>query len=122
MVDALWETEYISTLRMRATATPDENGEFLLAVEESLFAATLRDSYPTWEGAKEDVTKDWEEFLACIPHFNEELEEMREEAAYILWSAFVNPCGRVKRRSFLGLDIFRNVMHNIVVTACGSVW
>ena len=97
-VDALWETEYISTLRMRATATPDENGEFLLAVEESLFAATLRDSYPTWEEAKEDVTKDWEEFLACIPHFNEELEEMREEAAYILWSAFVHPCGRVKRQ------------------------
>ena len=44
-----------------------------------------------------DVKAEWEGFLANIPHFDPQLEERREEAAWTLWSFLVNPAGLIKR-------------------------
>ncbi len=96
-MDALWENEYMGTPRMRGRIDPDESGEFLLAVDESLFEGTLREEYPAYGEARAQMQADWEEFLSAIPHFDEALEKRREEAAWILWSSIVAPCGRLRK-------------------------
>ena len=94
-MDALWENEYMGTPRMRGEICPDENGEFLLAVDESLFEGTLREEYPSYDEAYASTQADWEEFLSAVPHFDEALEKRREEAAWILWSSIIAPSGRL---------------------------
>ena len=96
-MDAPYDWEALCTPRVRGACVPDENGEFLLAMEEFTSSGFVRDSYPTWEEAKAAVTAEWEGFLANIPHFDRAFEERREEAAYTLWSYLVDASGLIKR-------------------------
>ena len=95
-VVAPWNGKAASTPFVSGNITPDDNGEFLLSVEESVFAAKIRDSYPTYDEALAATTADWENFLSKIPHFSEELELCRIEAAWHEWSSLVSPCGLIK--------------------------
>ena len=95
-IRAPWNGKMGSTMIM-GNIKPDEKGEFLLSVEEGVTAAKVRDAYPAYDEALAATTKDWEEFLSKIPHFSEELEPVRIEAAWHEWSSMVSPSGLVKR-------------------------
>ena len=95
-VKADWEWESFSTPIVRAEVKTDENGEFILAVDESMYGGTVRPAYPTYEEALADVHADWEQFLALQPQLSEYPED-RAEAAYVTWSHLVGPSGLVKR-------------------------
>lgn len=89
-----WEWDTLSTPQVRGTVLPDENGEFLLAAEESLYGGVLRDSYPDYDSALADVRKDWSEYHAAFPPLSGELAELGEEAIWTLWSYIAAPAGR----------------------------
>lgn len=99
MINAPWNGATQSTPHVEGLVTPDANGEFLLAIDESVAAGSIRESYPTYAEAYERTTADWESFLAKIPEFTPELAVARKEASWIEWSSFIAPSGFVKRRS-----------------------
>ena len=96
-MEAPWDGEAQTTPWFSGTVEPDADGNFLLAVDESIYAGTLRPAYPTYAQALADVTADWEGFLARIPPVDPPLENARLEAAWCLWSYLLNPSGFVKR-------------------------
>jgi len=96
-MDAQWDWEQLCTPRVRGMVLPDENGEFLLALEETTYSGIVQDNYVSYEEAIADVKADWDAFLATIPHFDKSLEELREEAAWTLWSHLVDASGMIKR-------------------------
>lgn len=110
-MNAPWDLEKMTTPVVEGFIQPDENGNFLLAVDESEFSTRPRDSYPSYEEALSDANADWEAFLSGIPHFSKALDERRIEAAYILYSHIVNPAGRIRRPM---MYMFSNF--------CGSQW
>ncbi|MDR3334159.1 MAG: NAD(P)H-binding protein [Treponema sp.] len=95
--DSPWVWDELSTPRVQLDVNPDSDSSILLAVEEFPYAGWVRDSYPNYEEGLESAQKDWESFLATIPHFPIPFEEKRELAAYALWSHIVGPSGRIKR-------------------------
>ena len=95
-VKADWEWETFSTPLVRAEAKPDESGTFVLAIDESMFAGTVRPSYPTYEEALADARSDWEQFLSRMPELPAYAGD-RAEAAYVTWSHLVGPSGLIKR-------------------------
>ena len=94
---APWDGEKQTTPRFQGVVEPDADGRFLLAVDESIYAGKLRETYPDYDGALADVTADWEGFLAKIPPVDPPLENARLEAAWCLWSYLLNPSGYVRR-------------------------
>ena len=96
-MDAPWDGETQTTPEFTGIVRPGDDGRFLLAVDESIYAGALRAAYPTYEAALADVTADWEAFLAKIPPVDPELENARLEAAWCLWSYLLNPSGYVHR-------------------------
>ena len=96
-MDARWDWERLSTPIVRGDVLPDENGEFLLSVEEFSYAGHVRDSYPSYEEGLAAVREDWENFLALQPDLGEEYEDERREAAFMTWSHLVDPSGLIKR-------------------------
>ncbi len=102
-VKADWEWESFSTPLVRAAVQPDENGGFLLAVDESMYSGTVRQEYPSYEKALADVKADWESFLALQPELPE-YPEGRRLAAYVTWSHLVDPSGLIKRPSIFMIN------------------
>ena len=96
-VDAPWDGMTQSTPKVTGMLDPDENGAFLLAIEESVYAGKVRAEYPDYEAALADVTADWDGFFSKIPEFDEDLEYGRVKAAWTLWSLLVNASGIIKR-------------------------
>jgi len=96
-MNAPWVQERLSTPVVKAEILPDENGEFLLAMEEYRHAGATRDNFPTYEEGLADARADWEDFLKYIPKFDGTFNEKRERAAYLLWSYIVGPSGKIKR-------------------------
>ena len=95
-MEAPWDGEKQMTPWFRGVVTPDADGRFLLAVDESIFAGRLRPAYPSYEEALADVTADWESFFSRIPPVDAPLENARIEAAWNLWSSLLNPSGYIK--------------------------
>jgi putative NADH-flavin reductase len=95
--DAPWVWDELSTPRARLDINPEKGKGVLLAVEEFPYAGWVRERYPSYGEGLENSRKDWEGFLATIPHFPEPFEEKREAAAYALWSHIAGPSGRIKR-------------------------
>ena len=95
-IRAPWNGKTGSTMVM-GNMKPGEDGAFLLSLEEGVTAAKVREAYPTYEEALAATTKDFEDFLAKIPYFTEELKPVRIEAAWHEWSSMIAPSGLVKR-------------------------
>lgn len=95
-VQADWDYETLSTPHVLAEALPDENGEFLLAVEESMYDNMPKPSYPSYEEALADVTADWQDFVDHMPKLTGEFAELQPEALYTEWSFIANPSGRME--------------------------
>ena len=110
-MNAPWDLEKLTTPMVEGFVEPDEDGRFLLAVDESEYSTRVRDTYPTWDEALADANADWQAFLDIVPHFDPALEERRVEAAYILYSHIVGPAGRIRRPM---MYMFSNF--------CGSQW
>ena len=91
-----WDYGSLSTPIVCGTALPDENGEFLLAVRESLYDQKVADSYPSYEEALQDVTADWQDFVNHMPKLTGEFAELQKEALYTEWSFIANPSGRME--------------------------
>ena len=91
-----WDYDSLSTPFVRGTVLPDENGEFLLSVRESLYDQIVRDDYPTYEEALQNVTEDWEDFRSKMPKLTGEFEELHEEALYTEWAFLISPSGRME--------------------------
>lgn len=100
-MNAPWNNETQSTPHVEGFVIPDMTGSFLLAIDESVTAGRIRQTYPSYEDAYKATTKDWENFLSKIPEFTPELAIARKEAAWIEWSSFLAPSGFLKRRSIL---------------------
>ena len=96
-MDAKWDYERLSTPYIRNEVKPDENGGFLLSVEEFEAFGCIRKSYPDYEEARESTKADWEAFLAKQPELAPEYAEDRKEAAFMTWSNLASPSGLVKR-------------------------
>ncbi len=96
-MDAEWDYDRLSTPHVRGEVVPDENGEFLLAMEESEAFGRIRDAYPTYEEALADMTSEWEAFLEKQPLLAPEYAEDRAEAAYMTWSNLAGPAGLIRR-------------------------
>ena len=95
-MQADWDYATLSTPNVCGTALPDENGEFLLAVQESMYDNKPLDSYPSYEEAVQDVHADWQDFVDHMPKLTGEFAELQPEALYTEWSFLVNPAGRME--------------------------
>ena len=95
-MQADWDYESLSTPHVRGTVLPDENGEFLLAVQESLYDGKVRGAYPDYEEGLENVTQDWQDFVSKMPVLTGEFAKLQEEALYTEWALIVNPSGRME--------------------------
>lgn len=100
-MDAAWVAGKKSTPDASVFVEPDENGEFLLAIDESAYAGKIRAAYPAYDEALASVTADWEQFLACVPEVNEDLAHQRIVSSYILWSFLIHASGCAKRTVIL---------------------
>ena len=96
-LDAKWDFEGLSTPYVRAELKPDENGEFLMSIEETEAFGCIREQYPTYEEALAGTRADWESFLSKQPELVPEYSDMRKEAAFMTWSNLVDPAGLIKR-------------------------
>ena len=96
-MDAAWDFESLSTPLVKGEVLPDENGEFLLSIEESTHFGRVRESYPSYEEALADVTEAWNAFLNGQPQLSPEYADDREETAYLTWSHLAAPAGLSKR-------------------------
>lgn len=89
-----WELERLSTPYVRGELFPEEDGAFLLSIEETTDCGYVRDSYPTYEEGLNNVKADWESFYAKLPG---DEDKNKEKAAFMLWSMIERPTGRLKR-------------------------
>ncbi len=110
-MDAKWDWERLCTPVVRGDILPDEDGEFLLSVEEFTHAGYVRNHYPSYEEGHTNVKAEWEEFISHMPDLGELYDEERLESAYMTWSHIVGPSGLIKRP-----------LMYMMGTACGSSW
>ncbi len=94
---APYDMDKLSTPQVRGEVFPDENGEFLFAVEESRELGIVRDAYPDYDTGLRSAEADWERFLAAMPQLPGRAEG-RERAAFQLWSLLTDPSGRAAHR------------------------
>ena len=93
-MNAKWEMERLCTPYVRGEIVPEEDGTFFLSIDETEELGRVRDSYPTYEEGLAAVTADWKEFCAKLPGAD---ELNKEKAAFMLWSMFERPSGRLTR-------------------------
>lgn len=96
-MDADWDFDSLSMPLVKGEVKPDENGEFLLSIEESTHFGRIRAAYPSYEEALADVTKAWNAYFAARPALAAEYADDREETAYLTWSHLASPAGLSKR-------------------------
>jgi len=93
----------------RIEVAPADSGEWEIAVDE--FASTwVPRERPSFDACAAAVAERFEAFLAAMPPAPEELAEARELAAYVDWSATVEPGGLLRRPAML---MSKNWMCNV---------
>ncbi len=96
-MDAPYDMDKLCTPQVRGILSPDDQGGFLLAVEEFREFGYVRGVYPDYDDGLRDAAEDWERYLSKqppIPCFS----AGRERAAYQTWSLLTDASGRTKRR------------------------
>ncbi len=87
----------------------EENNEWEVAIDEFWSTWQPRDRAP-FDSARKQTADDFQKFLNCLPPCPEEFAAVRELAAYVNWSAIVEPCGLIKRPAML---MSKNWMCNV---------
>lgn len=80
-----------------ATLSPDENGNFEAAIDTFLTTWVKPDERLDFEDCQNKVANEYAEWIKGLPEVDEEYEKTRDLAAYVNWSAVVNPAGCVTR-------------------------
>jgi putative isomerase len=81
---------------MVATLSPDNNGIFEAAVDDFL-TTHIKPERPTFADCLAEVQKEVASWQNGLPGVSEEYTVARDLAAYVNWSAVVNPSGYIKR-------------------------
>lgn len=104
-VDTFWDWDKLRSTRAIFDFLPNEEGKMEGIIEEFSHAGYIRESYPTYAEGLKEVTGDWESFLSHIAPLPEPYEQLREAAAWTLWSFFADPAGYIKRPMlYMGID------------------
>ena len=96
-VDAPWNAERLTHPVALIDVLPEDNGSFELVIDEFVNIAYVKEKYPSYDEGLKSSQEDWKSFLDTIPNFSRELEDKKEEYAYVLWSHLAGPCGKIKR-------------------------
>jgi putative isomerase len=86
-----WETKHAIV-----TIAPDANGRFEAAIDEFL-TTWVKPERPSFDACLQTVAAEYAEWTEGLPDASEEYKQARDLAAYVNWSATVNPSGKVTR-------------------------
>lgn len=78
------------------TISPDENGLLEAAIDEFL-TTWIKPERPSFDVCREEVEREYAHWTKGLPEVDEEYVETRDLAAYVNWSATVNPAGCITR-------------------------
>ena len=78
------------------TIFPDESGDFEAAIDDFL-TTWIKPERPAFDTCRDEVDREYERWAEDLPEVDKEYEEARDLAAYVNWSAVVNPAGCVTR-------------------------
>lgn len=78
------------------TISPDENGLLEAAIDEFL-TTWIKPERPSFDVCQEEVEREYAHWTKGLPEVDEEYVETRDLAAYVNWSATVNPAGCITR-------------------------
>lgn len=79
------------------TISPDkQHGVFESAIDEFL-TTWIKPDRKAFDACRDEVAKEYEEWSEGLPTVDKEYKEARDLAAYVNWSAVVNPAGCVTR-------------------------
>jgi putative isomerase len=98
-MDAPWEQGKgfcFESSSMVATLTPDSNGVFEAAIDDFL-TAWIRPDRPAFDDCRAEVEQEYAVWQKGLPEVADEYTQARDLAAYVNWSAVVNPAGYIKR-------------------------
>ena len=76
--------------------SPDENGEFEIALHYAESCAKGRESYKPFEECVEDAQLDYSEWLDMMPDVPGRYDDIKKLAAYSIWICHVAPMGILK--------------------------
>lgn len=79
-----------------ATLSPGESGMFEAAIDDFL-TTWIKPDRKAFDACRDAVEREYEAWTEGLPVVDEEYEEARDLAAYVNWSAVVNPAGYVTR-------------------------
>lgn len=96
LMDSKYDYQRLSYPTVRGEVQPDENGRFLLAIEEFTHLGITRSAFPSYEEGLADVEADWNAYLSSMPEIPE-FGAAREAAAYLTWSLLAAPSTMVVR-------------------------
>ena len=82
--------------RMVATLSPNSDGVFEAGIDMFL-TAWLKPTPIEFDTIEQEVMQEWSEWLVGLPEVGEEDVTARDLAAYVNWSAVVNPASNIKR-------------------------
>lgn len=89
------------------TLSPDQGGTFEAAIDEFL-TTWIKPERRAFDACREDVARDYAQWTKGLPDVDEEYVPTRDLAAYVNWSAVVDPAGCVTRptmyMSKVGMD------------------
>jgi hypothetical protein len=102
-----WDPEKLTSGEIYGVTHPAPDGRFTLVMEESTYGGVVRDTYPTYAGARASMQADWDEFIEAMPVFAEPYEKTREECEYTLWSFLTSPYGAARHTM---IQMFAGVM------------
>lgn len=81
---------------MVATLTPNPEGHLEAGIDLFFTAWTKKDR-PSFDQVRDDSQQEWKNWLKGLPEVDEDDLPARDLAAYVNWSAVVNPAGYIKR-------------------------
>lgn len=86
-----WETTQATV-----TLSPDSSGEFEAAIDEFL-TTWIKPQRPAFDACRDEVEQEYSRWTQGLPEVEEQYTAARDLAAYVNWSAVVQPEGLVTR-------------------------
>ncbi|MCC5788482.1 MAG: hypothetical protein JJT75_02525 [Opitutales bacterium] len=99
-----WLGEESSVMKIQMVAGPKE-GDFELGFD-FYHSTWIPRAFRPWADLRQEVDKEFQEFLAAFPPVESDWEESRNRAAYVNWSAVVAPHGHFRREAMLMSKVF----------------
>jgi len=91
--DCEWQWRTYSSEDAVMDISPDESGEFDLAIHFSIADTERLSKYRPFEDCVEEVQKDYDEWLSIYPPVPAKYERMKKLSAYSVWICYLSPLG-----------------------------